>query len=171
MEGGDALGLIAEIGIAITGLAGVIATLRAPGGRIGAYGAMRIGNLVAYSAPAVLLAIIPFGLAFAGLPSASVWMLSSSAMAAVVAVVFLGTIQIGYVGGALPATEDRAPGQRLFVPYAIAVPTGIIALQLANAAFLHQLWPFYLGLLGLTAHSLFLFAYILFAPSRAEMKP
>ena len=171
MEGADALGLVAEIGIAIAGFAGVIATLRAPGGRIGAYAAMRIGNLLAYSALAVLLALVPFGLHFAGLTNAAVWTLSSSAMTALVAAVFLGTVQIGYARGALPAIEDRAPGQRLFIPYAIAMPTGIIVLQLANAALVHQVWPFYLGLLALTAHSLFLFAYILFAPSRAEVKP
>jgi hypothetical protein len=170
VEGADALGLIAEIGIAIAGFAGVIATLRAPGGRIGAYAAMRIGNLLAYSALAVLLALVPSGLHFAGLTNATIWMLSSSAMTALVCAVFLGTIQVGYVRGALPAMEERAPGQRLFVPYSIALPTGIIALQLANAAFFRELWPFYLGLLALTAHSLFLFAYILFAPSKAELQ-
>lgn len=31
MEGADALGLIAEVGIAIAGFAGVVATLREPG--------------------------------------------------------------------------------------------------------------------------------------------
>ena len=50
VEGADALGLIAEIGIAIAGFAGVIATLRAPRGRMGSYAVMRIGNLLAYSA-------------------------------------------------------------------------------------------------------------------------
>jgi hypothetical protein len=171
MEGADALGMIAEVGITIAGFAGVIATLRSPGGKIGAYAAMRIGNLLAYSALAVLLALVPFGLHFAGLTGATVWTLSSSAMAALVAVVFLGTLQVGYAKSALPTMEDRAPGQRLFVPYAIVMPTGIVVLQLANAASFRQLWPFYLGLLALTAHSLFLFAYILFAPSRAEVKP
>jgi hypothetical protein len=77
VEGGDALGLIAEISIAVAGFAGVVATLRAP---------------------------------------------------------------------------------------------GIIVLQLANALCFRQLWPFFLGLLALTAHSLLLFAYILFAPSRAEVQ-
>ena len=91
-------------------------------------------------------------------------------MVALVAAVFLGTIQVGFARGALPAMEDRAPGQRLFAPYAVAMPTGIIVLQLANAAFFRQLWPFYVGLLALTAHSLFLFAYILLAPSRAEVQ-
>jgi hypothetical protein len=45
MEGADALGLIAEVGIAIVGFAGVIATLRASGGRIGSYAAVRIAML------------------------------------------------------------------------------------------------------------------------------
>jgi len=126
VEGGDALGLIAEVSIAVAG--------------------------------------------FAGLTSATIWTLSSSAMAALVAAVFLGTIHIGYARGALPALGNRAPGQRLFTPYAIGMPTGIIVLQLANALFFRQLWPFFLGLLARTAHSLLLFAYILFAPSRAEVQ-
>ena len=58
MEGADAIGLIAEIGIAIAGFAGVIAALRAPGGRIGAYAAMRIGGLLGQNATLVLARII-----------------------------------------------------------------------------------------------------------------
>jgi len=68
MEGGDALGMIAEVGIAIAGFAGVVAALRALGGKIGPYAAMRIGNLFAYCAGTVVLALLPFGLSFGGLP-------------------------------------------------------------------------------------------------------
>ena len=39
------------------------------------------------------------------------------------------------------------------------------------AAFIREVWPFYLGLLLLTTHSLLLFAYLLFVPSRAEVQP
>jgi hypothetical protein len=42
-------------------------------------------------------------------------------------------------------------------------------LQIANAVFFRQLWPFYVGLLIITTFSLFMFAYILFAPSRVEV--
>ncbi len=160
MEGTDALGMIAEIGIAVAGFAGVVATLRAPGGRIGA--------LLATSAEAVLLALLPFALHFAGLTSATIWALSSTAMAALVATVFLGSIRIATI--AAPAPEDRAPGIRLVFGYTIAIQTGIVALQLTNAVFYRKLWPFYLGLLALTAHSLFQFAYIHFAPSRSELQ-
>ena len=73
MEGGDALGLIAEVGIAIAGFAGVIAALRAPGGRIAPYAAFRIGTLLGTSALAVLLALLPFAFHFAGLTSATIW--------------------------------------------------------------------------------------------------
>ena len=60
MEGADALGLIAEVGIAIAGFAGVVATLRAPRGRVRAYAAFRIGILLGLSASTVLLALLPF---------------------------------------------------------------------------------------------------------------
>ena len=168
MEGSDALGMIAEVGIAVAGFAGVIATLRAPGGRIGAYAAFRIGNLFGTSAEAVLLALLPFALHFAGMANATIWALSSSAMAALVAAVFLASIRIGIATA--PEPGDRAPGFRLVFGYVVAIQTGIIVLQLANAVFFRQLWPFYLGLLALTAHSLFQFAYLLFAPSRAEVQ-
>ena len=169
MEGADALGLIAEVGIAIAGFAGVVATLRAPGGRIGAYAALRIGMLLGTSAEAVLLALLPFALHFAALSCATTWALSSSAMAVLVVTGFLVTRRF-VIKGALPAPEDRAPGLRLVAPVNMATWTAIVVLQLANVAFFHQLWPFYVGLLALTAHSLFLFAYILFAPSRSEMQ-
>ena len=62
MEGADALGLIAEVGIAIAGFAGVVAALRAPGGRMSTYAAMRIGILFVFSASTVLLALLGKGL-------------------------------------------------------------------------------------------------------------
>jgi hypothetical protein len=54
VEGADALGLIAEVGIAIAGFAGVIVTLRAPGGAMETYAAVRIGALFGWSPTAVL---------------------------------------------------------------------------------------------------------------------
>ena len=168
MEGADALGLIAEVGIAIAGFAGVIATLRARGGRIGAYAAMRIGILFVFSASAVLLALLPFAFQIANLASATIWALSSSAM-----LVILGTVQFVMFRisrSALPsAPEDRAPGVGVVITYSAAILAGVHVLQLANAAFFRQLWPFYVGLLIITTFSLFMFAYILFAPSRSEV--
>jgi hypothetical protein len=168
MEGADALGLIAEVGIAIAGFAGVIATLRAPGGRIGAYAAMRIGLLLSMSGTVVLLALLPFALQFAGLSVGTLWTVSSSAMVVLVMTSSLVALRVSKT--ALPvAEEDRAPGMKFVSVAYFAVLIGNIVLQLANAAFFGQLWPFYVGLLALTTYSLFLFAYILFAPSRAEV--
>ncbi len=168
MEGADALGLVAEIGIAIAGFAGVVAALRAPGGRMGAYAATRIGILFAFSASAVLLALLPFAFEFADLASATIWALSSSAM-----LVILGTVQfvLFRIGRRVnpSAPEDRAPGTGLVRTSSIAIFAGVHVLQLANAAFFRQLWPFYVGLLVITTFSLFMFAYILFVPAKAEM--
>jgi len=168
MEGADALGLIAEVGIAITGFAGVIAALRAPGGRMGGYAAMRIGNLLGASALAVLLALLPSGLHFAGLTDSAIWMLSSSAMAVLVATHCLALFRISrWV--LPPARGDRAPRVALASAINLGTWTVIILLQLANAIVFRQLWPLYIGLLAITAQSLFQFAYVLFAPSRSEV--
>ena len=168
MEGADALGLIAEVGIAVAGFAGVIATLRAPGGRIGAYAAFRIGVLLGLSASAVLLSLLPSALHFAGLSAHGIWTLSSSVMVLLIVAIFLGSIRAST--RLAIAGEEGPPGLRFFAPFIIATYASIIALQVANATFQHQLWPFYLGLVLMTALSLVVFAYILFAPSRGEVQ-
>ncbi len=168
MEGADALGLIAEVGFAIAGFAGVIAALRAPGGRMEPYAVLRIGILLGLSTSTVLLALLPFAFEFAGPASGKIWALSSSA-----AVVLVGTFQI--VMFRLPqvvrppAPEDRPPGIRFVFAYSVAILIGVNVLQLANAVWFWELWPFYVGLLTLTAYSLFHFAYVLLAPARAEV--
>lgn len=168
MQGADALGLIAEVGIAIAGFAGVIAALRAPGGRIGAYAAHRIGISLGLSTSTVLLALLPFAFEFAGLATGKIWVLSSSAT-----VVLIGTFQI--VTFRLqqvlrPATpEDRPPGIRFVIVYGTATLVGVNVLQLVNVVWFSELWPFYVGLLTLTAFSLISFAYNLFAPSSVEV--
>ncbi len=99
-----------------------------------------------------------------------IWVLSSSAM-----IVLVGTVQLLVARMSLvvvpTAPEDRAPGERLTVFYTGALLLGIYVLQIANVVVFRQLWPFYLGLLTITAYSLFQFAYILFAPSRSEVQP
>ena len=170
MEGGDALGLIAEIGIAIAGFAGVIATLRAPGGKMGSYAAMRIGSLLGQSAIVVLLALLPFALHFAGLSVRVIWVVSSSAMAVLVMTAFLVVLRVAKT--VVPVREeDRTSGSKFAFVSVIAATTGIVALQLGNLTSLQQLWPFYVGLLALITQSLFAFGYILFSPSRAEVQP
>jgi hypothetical protein len=67
------------------------------------------------------------------------------------------------------AAHDRSPGVRWVAPAATTLIVVVGVLQLANAAFIRQLWPLVAGLLAVTALSLFMFAYILFAPSRAEV--
>ena len=168
MEGADALGLIAEIGIAIAGFAGVIAALRAPGGRIGAYAAMRIGGLLGQSATLVLVALLPFVLHYAGLTSSKVWALSSSAMAMFMLLIMLVSLRI-FRRVAPAEVEDRSPGVRLIGPILIAFTSAIGLLQVANVALIHQLWPMVAGLLGITALSVFQFGWILFAPASAEV--
>jgi hypothetical protein len=168
VEGADALGLIAEVGIAIAGFAGVVATLRAAGGTMGAFAAFRIGILLAISAEAVLLALLPFAFHFAGLTSATIWAVSSSVMTMLLVTHWVATLRSART--AVPAVaEYRPPGMEFVRVAYIVSTTSNIVLQLANVALFRQLWPFYLGLLVLTAYSLFVFAYILFAPSRAEV--
>jgi hypothetical protein len=169
VEGADSLGLIAEVGIAVAGFAGVVSALRAPGGAMGGYAAMRIGILFGTSAQAVLLALLPFGLHFAGVTDAATWTISSCAMAVLVATFWLAISPISL--RVLPAArQDRAPGVLLAAGINIGTGAGIILLQLANAMIFRELWPLYFGLLALTALSLFQFAYVLFAPSRVEVQ-
>jgi hypothetical protein len=168
VEGADALGLIAEVGIAIAGFAGVIAALRAPGGRIGAYAAARIGTLLGMSGTVVLLALLPFAMHHAGMTSTRLWTLSSAGMAA--AVVLFVIVARTSLYRVAPATDEyRPPGIRWIVPLSFAWNGANVALQLANVTSIGQLWPFYVGLLALTALSLLHFAWTLLAPSRAEV--
>ena len=76
MEGIDALGLIAEVGIAIAGFVGIVVALRAQSGAIGPFDELRIGTLLGVSALGVLLALLPFALHFAGLGGEMTWALS-----------------------------------------------------------------------------------------------
>jgi hypothetical protein len=169
VEGADALGLIAEVGIAIAGFAGIIATLRAPGGRIGTYAAFRIGIILGHSATTVLLALFPFALHFAGLDSSRLWALSSSVMAVFVVSTSFLLPYLWFQHVRPLAPENRAPGRALITIIYYPFMAAIAVLQLFNAVFFGQLWPFYVGLLAITAYSLFQFAYVLFAPSRAEV--
>jgi hypothetical protein len=168
VEGADALGLIAEVGIAIAGFAGVVAALRAPAGRIRPYAAFRIGVLLALSASAVLLSMLPSTLHFAGVSSHGIWAVSSSVMVLLIVAIFLFALRA--TSRLQRAGEEGPPGLRLFGPFILATYVSIIGLQIANVAFQQQLWPFHLGLLLMTALSLVVFAYILFAPTRGEVQ-
>ncbi len=168
MEGSDALGLIAEVGIAIAGFAGMIAALRAPGGRIASYAAFRIGVLLGLSASAVLLSLLPSALHFAGISGQGIWTLSSSVMVILIVTILLGSYRAS--ARLAIAGEEGPPGLRFFGPFIVSTYTSIVALQVVNATLQHQLWPFYFGLVLMTALSLVVFAHILFAPSRSEVQ-
>jgi hypothetical protein len=166
VEGADALGLIAEVGIAIAGFVGIVVALRAQSGAIGAFDELRIGTLLGVSAVAVLLALLPFALHFGGLGSETTWALSSAAM-----LLLLGSLQVVMfrLGTQLnPDIRGPAPTARMVIGTA-TLGTATL-LQIPNLAVMHQLWPFYAGLLIITAHSLYIFALILFAPSRSEVQ-
>ena len=170
MEGGDALGLIAEVGIAIAGFAGVVATLRAPDGRIGAYATLRLGMLLGMSATVVLLALLPFAFHFGGLSTEVIWGLGSGAMVLLGAATLLAPRT--FLKDQLPIeTADLAHGAGRVWAITMSIHTLNFVLQAANVAFMRQLWPFYVGLLTFTETSLFAFGYILFVPSRIEVKP
>jgi heme A synthase len=74
------------------------------------------------------------------------------------------------IGWRFPA-EEYPPGLRWWVPVNFTSVGLVIVLQIVNLAGPHELWPFLLGLVAILALSLFYFAYILFAPSRAEVRP
>jgi hypothetical protein len=166
VEGADALGLIAEVGIAIAGFAGVIATLRAPGGTLGAFAAMRIGSLLSQSAFAVLLALLPFAFHQAGLADTAIWTLSSAAMLTLVAMLNLSFV---FTRKTWLSLGEQMRGIRILAPIFHTITIAIVISQIANVAFIRELWPFYAGLLIITAASLINFAYILLAPARAEL--
>ena len=169
MEGGDALGLIAEIGIAIAGFAGVVATLRAPGGMNGAYATLRIGSLLALSALAVLMALLPFAFHHAGLNCTKTWAISSAMMLTLLAMMMLSFTYFRTKTRLAP--DESPPGMQILRPFVVAINTVTLVLQVANVAFIRELWPFYTGLLTITAIALVNFAHILLAPSRAELRP
>jgi hypothetical protein len=168
MEGADALGLIAEVGIAIAGFAGVIAALRAPDRKIGIVSAFRIGMLLCYSGSVVLLALFPFALHHAGLTSNCVWTASSGTAG----VVLLGSmVGIPLVQRRMRIATSTAPpaGVRWVGLFGWTYMGANVVLQLANVASIGEMWPFYVGLLTITAFSLFLFAWTLLAPASAEV--
>jgi hypothetical protein len=171
VEGADALGLVAEVGIAIAGFAGVIAVLRAPDGRISPYAMFRIGWLLFQSGGAVLLALLPFAFHQAGLSAVAIWRLSSGVMLVLVALISVGPFTFAARLLPPPETEAYAPGVGIIVPIQYAVMITNILLQAANVALIGQLWPFYVGLLATTALSLLQFGWLLFATSRAELQP
>ncbi len=165
MEGADALGLIAEIGIAIAGFAGVIAALRAPDGRIGSHTALRVGVLIGMSATVVLMAVLPFAPHHTGLGVSTMWAVSSSVMAALLLLLFIVPTRIG-----LRFPAEERPSLGWVAPVVNLTSFGlVIILQIANLVGLRELWPFLCGLVAILALSLFYFAYILFAPFRAEV--
>ena len=168
MEGADALGLIAEIGIAIAGVAGVVAALRAPGGKIGAVAAFRIGMLLSYSGSVVLLALIPFALHQAGLTSTMIWTLTSG-MAGVVLFGLMVAITLVFRRMGIATLGTDPAGVRWVGSFGYLYLGAIGVLQLANAASIGQVWPFYVGLLGITGFSLFLFAWTLLTPTSTEV--
>jgi hypothetical protein len=165
VEGADALGLIAEVGIAIAGFAGVISALRAPGGMMSARTALRVGALFGLSGCAVVLSILPFPLHSGGLADHTVWALSSGVMAVLVALLYV-----------VPASfrkrlqaEEGPPGVATAMRLFFGVTIMNVVLQLANMALFHHLWPFITGLLLMTTHSLVSFAYVLLAPASSEV--
>jgi hypothetical protein len=156
------------VGIAIAGFAGVIAALRAPGGKIGPYAALRIGMLLGLSAIVVLLSLLPFAFQFGGLGTGAIWSLGSGAMVVLVAVVVAAPYT--FLRSMRPTSRvDLAPGLGGVMSIMWTIQALNAVLQIANVAFIGQLWPFYVGLLTITALSLVSFAYILLAPSRAEV--
>jgi hypothetical protein len=170
MEGADALGLIGEVGIAVAGFAGVVAVLRAPGGRMEPYSALRIGVLLAESGTAAVMALLPFVLHHAKLDTSAIWTVSSAALAALVLLILMVALLLGK--RLFPAAPDQQPaGIWLMMPLYLGLFGIIIAFQLFNLAFARQFWPFLAGLLALTVLSLFMFAHVLFAPARSEVQP
>ncbi len=112
--------------------------------------------------------MLPSTLHFAGVSGQGIWRLSSSMMVLLIAAILLGSIRS--VARLRRAGEEGPPGLRFFAPFIVSTYASIVALQVANVAFLQQLWPFHLGLLLMTALSLVAFAYILFAPPRGEVQ-
>ncbi len=170
MEGADALGLIAEVGIAIAGFAGVIAALRAPGGRMEPYSVFRIGWLLCLSGSAVLLALLPFAFHQAGCSDVAIWRLSSGVSLVPPVLLMVGPFTFAARLTPPREAEAYAPGVRVMVPILYAVLFANVVLQAVNVAWIGQLWPFYVGLLATMAVSLLTFGWVLFAPSRVEVQ-
>ena len=120
------------------------------------------------SATVVLLSLLPFAFHFGGLSSGAIWSLGSGSMTGLL--VALALAPYTFLKGMRPtAREDLAPGIGRFQAVALTTHTLNVVLQIINVALIRQLWPFYVGLLTLTALSLVAFAYVLLTPSRSEV--
>ncbi len=172
MDDADALGVIAEIGIAVAGFAGVVAALRAPDGRLGSYTAFRVGVLLGMSAAVVVLSLFPIALLQGGLADSMVWVVASAVMGLVVFSVFIVAVPLAFKRTLWPSEAAESPaGTRWVRPLAFTWMGMVVMLQIANVASIGELWPYYAGLVAITAYSMFQFAWILLAPARSEAQP
>jgi hypothetical protein len=84
LQGSDALLTIAEVLVALAAASGIVLALTRDPERWEAFDAVRVFQLLASSLGGTFLALLPFGLHFAGLGDPEIWRIASGAMVALV---------------------------------------------------------------------------------------
>jgi hypothetical protein len=161
LQGSEALFTIAEVLVALAASTGIILALTRDPEHWQPFDALRVFNLLTSSLSGTFLALLPFGLHFAGVGSQEVWRVASGAMAVLCLVIAGFTIPMF-------RAQYHASRQsfRLWLVISLSV-MGVLNLgaQILNGfaiVFHGVLSVFFGGLLWFVAYSALLFVFIVF---------
>jgi hypothetical protein len=166
MAPGEALGLAAQVAVALAGFAGVVVVFRSGSVhdwttpdklRLRLLLADAIFPLVFCMFGSVLLTINP--------PPAAIWRWCSG-LAAVFLFVFAGTIGTG--ARSMSGELKRTSMTRLIFYSAATLGTAVTFLQLYNAAILNAFWPFYTAIVFQLAVGMVQFARFILLPPHSD---
>ena len=145
MEGADGLQIIAEVSVGLAGFTGVVLALARGPGEWHPFDSLRIFGLLSVSLATVVLALLPSGLAYAGLDGPVLWRSSSA-----IAVVLLAPVVTSWaLRTRRLAPEHRTafrPWVNVFLHAIHAVALTLQALNALAIGFQGTLAPFYLAL-------------------------
>ena len=161
MQGADGLQIVAEVSLGLAGFTGVVLFLTREPGRWHAFDSVRIFGLLTVSLATLVLSILPFGLAYAGLEGSALWRSSSAA-----AFLILAPVIVAWLDRTRRLTPDERGSFRPAV-FVVLAAGHVLALlvQALNAlaiGFSGSLAPFFLGLLWNVAYSAAGFYLIIF---------
>jgi hypothetical protein len=141
MERVELLTAIIEASVALIGFSGLVIALgRRSSGEWSAAEKLRLSALLGAGVIVLGCTLLALTLLSSGLSHVMVWTLSSVAWA--VLVVPFAVLTLSRV---FQMAEDRTVG-RTYLGVIIAVVVATAAIQVANAIFLKEFWPFFLGL-------------------------
>ncbi len=161
MNGSEALSAVAQLALGLAGFTGIVVVFGRQPGRLRPVEVYRLANLLAISCEAMFLALLPFGLYYAGLQEESLWRFSSGFM--------IGLTVVLLAGFSPSTTRFVRETPEIFNLYVL---TFLVTAHIANLVvqFLNVLGVFgrpnlgvyFFGLLWLLLHGFAQFARILF---------